>query len=505
MIRHGVTDEVETAKKPSLSDPGRAGTARKDVMFKKALFLTTGNSMSSLLLLVRNIVVARLISVEDFGIASTFAITMALIEMMTQLGMDRMIVQNKDGNNPAMQAGLQAFQAMRGVAAGALLYLIAAPYAALLGVPEIAWAYQLIALIPMMRGFWHFDMHRLKREMNYIPHVLVYTVPAFLSVLAILPLVDSFGDYQVMLYAILIQQALMLTISHLTAKRPYRLTFDPALIRKATLFGWPLLVNGALLFAIFNGEKILVGRELGMETLASFALMFSLTLTPTLVLASSAQSFFLPQLSQAQDDQPTFTRLYLVTAQTSLVIAIALATGVALLGPPIVALLLGPKYVSALTLLVMLGIVQALRVAKSGLAVVALARARTGNAMMANAPRVLALPLALLLLLRGGDVMSIVWVAIAAETVGYLVALMLVRRQLRLPLRGLLFPALLAALALALVAIDVMRTTPAPTLLEHLHPFQLSYLAAAGAMLLSMRSLQAYLLQRPASKPSQSS
>lgn len=472
-------------------------------MFKKALFLTTGNTISSLLLLVRNILVARLISVEDFGIASTFAITMALIEMMTQLGMDRMIVQDKDGDNPSMQAGLQAFQAIRGMAAGALLYLIAAPYAALLGVPEIAWAYQLIALIPMMRGFWHFDMHRLKREMNYMPHVLVYVVPAFLSVLAVLPLVSSFGDYQVMLYAILIQQALMLTISHLTAKRPYLLALNWPLIRRATGFGWPLLINGALLFAIFNGEKILVARELGMETLASFALMFSLTLTPTLVLASSAQSFFLPQLSRVQDDPARFTRLYLVTAQTSLVIAIALASGIALLGPPIVALLLGDKYVSALTLLVMLGVVQALRVAKSGLAVVALARARTGNAMMANAPRVLALPLALVLLWQGGDVMTIVWVAIGAEVTGYLVALALVRRQLRLPLRGLVIPATLAALTLALIAIDAAMTPPQPALMPHFHLFQLVYLAAGGAMLLSMRALRDYLLRRTATPPQQ--
>ena len=44
-------------------------------MIRKALALLSGNAFGSLMLLVRNLVVARLISVEDYGIAATFAIS----------------------------------------------------------------------------------------------------------------------------------------------------------------------------------------------------------------------------------------------------------------------------------------------------------------------------------------------------------------------------------------------------------------------------------------------
>ena len=55
-------------------------------MFRSTLFLLSGNAFGSLMMLVRNLLVARLISVENYGIAATFAICMAIVEMMSTLG-----------------------------------------------------------------------------------------------------------------------------------------------------------------------------------------------------------------------------------------------------------------------------------------------------------------------------------------------------------------------------------------------------------------------------------
>jgi len=75
-------------------------------MLRTAFVILSGNAATSLLLLVRNLVIARLISVEDYGIAATFGIVMALIEMASYLGMQQQIVQSKDGEDPRFQASL---------------------------------------------------------------------------------------------------------------------------------------------------------------------------------------------------------------------------------------------------------------------------------------------------------------------------------------------------------------------------------------------------------------
>ena len=466
-------------------------------MFKSALLLTTGNIINSLMLLVRNVVVARLISVEDFGVAATFAITMAFIEMMTQLGMDWMIVQDKDGDNPRMQKSLQAFQAFRGVIAGLLMFAIAGPYAALLGVSDIVWAYQLIALVPVVRGFIHFDVHRLKREMNFMPFVLHLAVPAMLSVLLAYLFSYIWDDYRIMLYALLSQHILMLLISHMVAERAYRFVWDLPLMKRAFMFGWPLLINGGLLFIIFNGEKIIVGRELGMVDLALFAMMFTLTLTPTLVLQNSTQSFFLPQLSNAQENEAEFTRLSHVTLQFALMIAVILTVGIALVGPPVVGILLGEKYYPGLPLLVWLAIVQAVRVAKVGGAIVSLAKAFTNNAMIANGARVLAMPIAWVMIVNGYSIMALIVLAIIAEAIGYLMSLYLVKSRVKIDLGPTLLPLILTTVTLALIAVDLVLYPPQNgEILGHAHWFQLIYMIAGVAAIASMKEAIGYVMKR---------
>lgn len=413
-------------------------------MFRSALLILSGNAAASLLLLARNLIVARLISVEDYGIAATFAISMAVVEMMSQLGLQQQIVQAKDGDNTRFQAGLQGFQVLRGVLSGMILFFAAGLIADFLNIPEIAWAYQVMALVPVLTALQHFDIHRLNRQMRFWPVVLTGAVPALISLAAVWPLYLWLGDYRVMLWAIITQIALMTIVSHIVAERPYRLLLDRAIMAGSLRFGWPLLVNGILMFGVFNGDKLIVGRVLGMETLAIFAMGFTLTLTPTLVMAKSAQNFFLPQLSKVDQDTQAgvaqFQHLSMTTLQVSLLNGAILVVAIALLGAFFVQALLGEKYAALIPLLVPMSVLQAMRVAKSGNAVVALSVGHTANAMLANMVRVATLPLVWYALVQGVDLLGVIWIATGGEVLGYFLSLWLLHRRVGTGLRPMFWP-----------------------------------------------------------------
>jgi O-antigen/teichoic acid export membrane protein len=412
-------------------------------MIRSALLILSGNAAASLLLLVRNLIIARLIPVADYGVAATFAIAMAVVEMMSQLGLQQQIVQAKNGEDPRFQAALQGFQLLRGVIAGAALWALAQPLADFLNVPQAAWAYQVMALVPVLNGLTHFDVHRLNRSMVFLPVILTGAVPALLSALAVWPLAIFYGDYQVMLYAIVVQAVMTAVTSHLVAQRPYRLVLDRAVMASSLRFGWPLLVNGILMFAVFNGDKMIVGRELGMEVLAIFAMGFTLTLTPTLVMAKSAQNFFLPQLSVIERSTPKgeaqFQSLSLATMQAILVMGLSLVMLVTFFGGPLVTGLLGEKYAALVAYMIWLAIMQAVRVVKAGPAIVALALGHTSNAMIANGVRVLSLPFCWYIAITSGDLLMI-FIAIVGEILGYGASLLLLRQRSSVYLRGMRVP-----------------------------------------------------------------
>lgn len=429
-------------------------------MFRSALLILSGNAAASLLLLARNLIIARLIPVADYGIASTFAIAMAVVEMMSQLGLQQQIVQAKDGENPRFQAALQGFQVLRGAIASVALYFLAGALANFLNIPQAAWAYQVLAAVPLLTALTHFDVHRLNRKMVFWPVVLTGAVPALVSLVVVLPLTLLFGDYRVMLYAIILQAILTAVTSHLVSERPYQLILDRKVMAQSLRFGWPLLVNGMLLFAVFNGDKMLVGRELGMETLAIFAMGFTLTLTPTLVMARSVQNFFLPQLSTAQHNrarnEKRFHHLSMVTFQISLITGIVLILSIAFFGELVVHILLGADYAALGSLLVPMAVMQAIRVAKTGSSVVALACERTANAMLANIVRVATLPIIWVALHYGANLYVIILIATLGEIAGYALSLWLVWRTVELPLNNLFWPVLISAALFAIATIGML-------------------------------------------------
>ena len=419
-------------------------------MFRSVSLILSGNAAASLLLLARNLIIARMIPVADYGVASTFAIAMAVVEMASALGLQQQIIQAKNGEDSRFQAALQGFQVLRGMISGVVLLMSAELIANFLNVPQAAWAYRVMALVPVLNAFTHFDIYRLNRSMVFWPVILTGAVPALMSVLTIWPLAAWFGDYKVMLYAIVIQALMTVVTSHLVSRRPYRLLLDRTIMTQSLIFGWPLLLNGILLFGVFNGDKLIVGRELGMEYLAIFSMGFTLTLTPTLVMAKSAQNFFLPQLSIVDRNTPEgearFMHMSMVTLQAILVMGLILVVGVALCGIPIVTLLLGDKYNALQPYLIWLAIMQALRVAKAGPAIVALSCGHTANALIANTLRILTLPLCWYVATTTGDLLTIILIAIAGEMFGHVLALGMLRSKLNMQLKAIIIPHLISLL-----------------------------------------------------------
>ena len=469
-------------------------------MFRSALMLLSGNAATSLVLLTRNLLIARLISVEDYGIAATFAIAMSVVEMASALGMEQQIVQSKRGDDPDFQAALQGFTALRGLASFGLLFATAGLMADFLGVPDLAWAYQMMALVPLIRGFEHFDNFRYRRTMRFGPSLWNGFGSAVIAVIVIVPVYLVYPDYRVMLASLLVQAVVSTSLTHFFASRPYRLRFDVATWTGSTRFGWPLLLNGILLFAVMHGEKLVAGRVLGLEALGILAMGLTLTMTPTLVLARSMQTLFLPKLSAAQDDDAAFQRLAEVVIEAVLAATLAYLLAMTLLGGPLVLLLLDEKFAALPPLMALLAVQQTLRVFKTGGSVVALARGQTTNAMIANLLRVASVPIAAWVAVEGGGLVGVVTVATVGEAAGFVVSLFLIRLRLRVSLRHLALP---VAVSLGITGVAAYIAWHVPPEAAGRLPGGTETLIMCGAVLVAlttMKQLRTYLLRRGLSR-----
>ncbi|MGD1082666.1 MAG: oligosaccharide flippase family protein [Candidatus Sulfotelmatobacter sp.] len=384
---------------------------------KGGLHLGTGQAISQASSFVKSLIVARLISPADFGIAAIFAMTFSLMEMISNLSAQMLLVQAEDGDNPRFENTAHFIHAARGLMNATLIFVLAGPVSHLFGAPQAKLAFECLALVPFIRGFYHLDINRFQRHMRFGPFVLVDAGSSLLVTLIALPLAFWLRNYWAMLWLLVAQSVCYLVGSHLLAERRYDWAWDRFFTRRMFHFGWPLLINGVLLYGIFEGDRFVIGSAhrlfpMSAYTLADlgvYSVAFALAQAPAMIIGNVCSSLFLPLLSRAQGSRSQFERRYLACTQIVSLMAAVVAISFIVAGGKLVTLVYGQRYSAAGLYIGWLGAMWALRILRGAPTLAAMAYADTRNAMVSNLARSSAL-IGILLVAATGR--SLVWIAV---------------------------------------------------------------------------------------------
>lgn len=383
------------------------------------LKLGGGQVVSQACSFVRNVIMARLISPENFGIAATFAMAFSLLEMASNVSAQTLLVQASDGDGDRFESTGHLLLVWRGLFNASLLLLLAAPLSNLFGVPQARWAFYWVAAIPVLNGFVHLDLSRFQRHMRYVPMVAVDAVSSLLVTLLAWPLAAWLRDYSAMLWLLLLQSALYTVGSRLVAERPYRWALDRNYLRRYLSFGWPLLINGLLMYGILQGDRFVIGasRRLfahsvyTLTDLAVYSVAFAVTMAPSSLFVSVMTPLFLPILSRSQDSRQQFERRYAACSQLASCCGLLIAVPSILICPFLIPWIYGGRYAAAGALVGWLGAMWGIRIFRASPTLAAMAVGDTRNSMIANIVRSAAI---IGMLFAAASGRTLVWIAISS-------------------------------------------------------------------------------------------
>lgn len=403
---------------------------------KGGLHLSTGQVISQVSSFAKGLIVARIISPADYGIAVIFAMTFSLMEMISNLSAQMLLVQAADGDNPRFENTAHFIHAARGLMNASIIFVLAGPVSRLFGVPQAKLAFECLALVPLIRGFYHLDINRFQRHMRFRPFVLVDSGSNLLVTLIALPLAFWLRNYWAMLWLLVAQSVCYLVGSHLLAERRYGWARDRFFTKRMFHFGWPLLINGLLMYGIFEGDRFVIGSahrlfsrsNYTLTDLGVYSVAFALAQAPTMIVANVCTSLFLPLLSRAQDSRSQFERRYLACTHIVSLLAVVVATGFIVAGERVVTLVYGQKYAAAGVFIGWLSAMWALRILRVAPTLAAMAYGDTRNAMVSNLARSSALVGILFVAATGR---SLIWIAVCGF-LGELLALVVCVWRLQL-------------------------------------------------------------------------
>ena len=191
---------------------------------------------------------------------------------------------------------------------------------------------------------------------------------------------------------------------------------------------------------IFQGDKANVGAAFSIEVLGWYSAAITLTLAPAILVTKVAQSLILPGLSRVQRDSQKFLDHFTLVTEACLLVGLAMGVAFIVLGPELLTLVFGSRYKNGEAVVIWLGLTQAVRIAKSGPMIVAIACAETKNPMLSNLARGCSLIMALVAVKLEWGIVAIAISGLLGEVFAYGISLLLLRIHLDMKIEGLLIP-----------------------------------------------------------------
>lgn len=336
--------------------------------------------------LLRSVVLAHAIGAEELGRAMLLALVLRLAEMLSDMGVERLLLQAPEGPTRDLQANLHGALLLRGLALAALLLGLACVLPAFTTDGPTFASYALLAVVPGLRGLLHLDYRRAEKGFRYNALALVEGGAAAVMLMALtLAVLAGIGDHRVLLAALIAQALAQVILSHMVATRRWQVTFTAAGLRRIVVFGAPLALNAGLMFLTLQADRLIVAAGWDWSTLAVYGIVAQLALLPAQVFGRAANSLLLP----------AFTRAEGADLAASLRIAGQIGAGFTLafaaLAPMAIGLVYGAAFTPEAALALALGAAAGLRIARTPLSIHAVACNRTADTTRANLWRAAAL------------------------------------------------------------------------------------------------------------------
>jgi len=291
-------------------------------------------------------VLARILTPEDFGLVAMVTAIDVFVRMFRNLGLMDAIVQQEEINHKQVST-LFWINAAFGLSL-TLIFMAMAPVVAwFYKEPRLVWIAILISLDYVLGGISTQHRALLKRNLQMYKWAAIEVLATTIGFgIAIILAWQGWG-YWAIVVRIIAHAAAQAVGSWIFCQwRPGR----PALgtgIRPMLRFGRNMLVNNFLNFVSESFDKILIGRIYGAQPLGYYSRAYHLFLAPAQQLSVPLTSVAVATLSRLSNDPEKYTRYFLNAFSMVAFVGFPLSGVLTLSGKSIVLLLLGPQWEEA--------------------------------------------------------------------------------------------------------------------------------------------------------------
>jgi O-antigen/teichoic acid export membrane protein len=320
--------------------------ARRRSLLSKVIWTTGAFGASLLLRLGSNIVLARLLAPEIFGVMVIVTSMRLGIELLSDIGIEQNIVSNEDGLKHEFFNTAWTMQILRGAALSCLFMAVSPVLAAFykidvtvflaVGVAPFLYGAASTSIFVMSKAV---AVHR-RNLFDLSVEVINFAVCVVLALIT--PTVWSF------IGGMLISTAARAIVSYFLAHPPHKLMLDKHSFREIWRFGRWFMILSLAMYASTNLDKLYLGRVAPLALLGIYGIARTIADLPGFLVRRLSYQVVFPTLAAAwtKGDAAAIAEMAATRLKIVLLAAFAIAFGIAT-ADIAVGIIYDPRYVQA--------------------------------------------------------------------------------------------------------------------------------------------------------------
>jgi len=306
--------------------------------------------------LVRNMILARLLAPESFGMMAIIMMAAMALEAVTEVGIKQSVIQNKGGADPNYLNVAWWFQAIRGALLFVLAFLAAPWVSSFYGQPELMRLLQVAFVAVVFKGLVSPRAYVLEKEYKFGWAVFLTQGSAVCGTLVTIGIALVAPNVWALVIGYVAESFILFLLSYVIVPFLPRLEIDRHSLRELAAFARGMFGLSVFAMISFQADILVLGKTVSGEQLGMYSLAANLAYLPIDLFLRTINPVLLPGFSQRQDDKDSLLRLALLVTRWTAVLTVPLGILMCCSAGAILRLAYGPVYVAAAVPFALLGL-----------------------------------------------------------------------------------------------------------------------------------------------------
>ena len=344
-----------TSGLPPTAAPARASSESLDGSLVRGLAWTSGAKWGSQVLSwASTLIVARLLTPQDYGLVGMASIYLGLVTMLSEFGLGTTVMALRDLTEEQV-AQLHGFALLFGLGSFALSCLMAWPLGAFFHSAELPPVVVVMSVTFIITSFRIVPSALLRRELRFRDLAVIDTVGALVLAVAMIAFAWFGFRYWTLVIGGLLSAGLS-TIQTLWLQRQRMARPRAATLQHAMTFSWRILSSRLSWYAYSNADFLVAGRILGKTALGVYDFAWTLANVPIEKITVLIGQVAFPIFAAVQHEPAEMRRYLLRLTEGLALLTFPASFGMALVAPDFVMIFLGPKWSGAIVPLQLLAV-----------------------------------------------------------------------------------------------------------------------------------------------------